>query len=74
MMFDNYNHAERFINQYAKNKGFVVIKGRIEKDKIDKSVIVRRTFECHHGRSRKSKKVIDIMQQRDRKSEKINCL
>ena len=33
MMFDDYDHAERFLNQYAKDKGFVIIKGRIEKDK-----------------------------------------
>ena len=33
MMFDDYNHVERFLNQYAKDKEFVIIKGRIEKDK-----------------------------------------
>ena len=42
------------------------MKGQIEKDKTDKSIIVRRSFECHHGRIRKSKKkVIDLMQQRN---------
>ena len=72
-IFDNYDLAEHFLNQYARSNGFVIIKGQIEKDKNNKSRIVRRTFECHHGRSRKSKKVIDLMQQRDRQSEKINC-
>jgi ribosomal protein S17 len=73
MIFDNYDLAERFFDQYAKSNGFVIIKGQIEKDKTDKSIIVRRSFECHHGRIRKSKKVIDLMQQRNRQSEKINC-
>ncbi|CAB4476802.1 unnamed protein product [Rhizophagus irregularis] len=63
--FYNYELAERFLDQYAKSNGFVIIKGRIEKDKTDKSIIVRRSFECHHGRIRKSKKVIDFMQQRN---------
>ncbi|GBC14588.1 hypothetical protein GLOIN_2v1779818 [Rhizophagus irregularis DAOM 181602=DAOM 197198] len=63
--FYNYELAERFLDQYAKSNGFVIIKGRIEKDKTDKSIIVRRSFECHHERIRKSKKVIDFMQQRN---------
>ncbi|CAG8521845.1 6403_t:CDS:2, partial [Racocetra persica] len=74
MMFDSFDYAEQFLNQYAKDNRFVVIKERCEKDKNDKSIIVRRTFEYHHGRSKKSKKVVDIMQQRDHISEKINCL
>ncbi|RIB12638.1 hypothetical protein C2G38_2200093 [Gigaspora rosea] len=73
MLFDDFDYAERFLNQYAKDNGFVVTKERCEKDNNNKSIIVRRTFVCHHGRSRKSKKVVDIVQQRDRASEKINC-
>ncbi|RIB21653.1 hypothetical protein C2G38_2176031 [Gigaspora rosea] len=73
MLFDNFDHAERFLNQYAKDNGFVVTKEQCEKDNNNKSIIVRRTFVCHHSRSRKSKKVVDIVQQRDHASEKINC-
>ncbi|KAF0432005.1 protein far1-related sequence 5-like [Gigaspora margarita] len=74
ILFDGFDHAERFLNQYAKDNGFVVTKEQCEKDNNDKSIIVRRIFICHHGRSRKSKKVVDIVQQRDHASEKINCL
>ncbi|CAG8844460.1 14575_t:CDS:2, partial [Gigaspora margarita] len=44
MLFDNFDYAERFLNQYAKDNG-----------------------------SRKSKKVVDIVQQKDLVLEKIDC-
>ncbi|CAB4422995.1 unnamed protein product [Rhizophagus irregularis] len=47
MIFDNYDLAKRFLDQYVKSNGFVIIKGRIEKDKTNKSIIIRRSFECH---------------------------
>ncbi|CAG8773363.1 2575_t:CDS:2, partial [Racocetra persica] len=74
MTFDSFDHTERFLNQYTKDNGFVVIKERCEKNKNNKSIIVRRIFECHYSRSRKLKKVVDIVQQRDHISEKINCM
>ncbi|PKY40210.1 hypothetical protein RhiirA4_453529 [Rhizophagus irregularis] len=45
MIFDNYDLAKRFLDQYVKSNGFVIIKGRIEKDKTNKSIIIRRSFE-----------------------------
>lgn len=73
MIITTLQDVECFLNQYAKSKGFVVVKGQIEKDKTDKSIIIRRTFECHHEKTHKSKKVVDLMQQRNRQSEKIDC-
>ncbi|KAF0554667.1 protein far1-related sequence 7-like [Gigaspora margarita] len=73
MLFDGLDHAEQFLNQYAKDNVFVVTKEQCEKNNNNKSIIVRRIFICHHGRSKKSKKVVDIVHQRDCASEKINC-
>ncbi|CAG8808472.1 28743_t:CDS:2, partial [Gigaspora margarita] len=73
MLFDGFNYAKQFFNHYAKDNGFVVTKKQCKKDNNNKSIIVRRTFICHYGRSKKSKKVVDIVQQRDCALEKINC-
>ncbi|CAG8637272.1 24320_t:CDS:2 [Racocetra persica] len=55
IVFDNYDYAKWFLNQYARNNKFVVVKEQVEKNKINKSIVVKKIFKYHHGRSQKPK-------------------
>ncbi|CAG8553025.1 9207_t:CDS:2 [Dentiscutata heterogama] len=66
-----WDEAEAHINGYAKAIGFSLRRKRVEVS--DNGEVRRCTFECTHSGEVSENKVIDISQQRNRKSNKISC-
>ena len=73
MIFDTWEIAETYLEDFAKYKGFCFRKRRCIMDPIDKTVVRKRTFECSQARIHKPEKVILEENRRDRRSEMIGC-
>jgi len=58
MIFDTWEIAETYLEDFAKYKGFCFRKRRCIMDPIDKTVVRKRTFECSQARIHKPEKVI----------------
>lgn len=69
--FENWDLAIKHIEKYAMEKGFGVVKSRLQKNKHNE--IVRRTFECKNSHEYHAKKKADIEDNRERESVKTNC-
>jgi len=69
--FENWNSAERQVENHAIEVGFEVIKCRLEKNKFGE--IKRHTFECKNSRQYCAKKKADVEDTRERESVKMNC-
>jgi hypothetical protein len=70
-MFEDWDSAERQVENYAKETGFEVKKSRLEKNK--EGEIVRRTFTCKCSGKYRAQKRADVENTRERESVKKNC-
>ncbi len=68
--FENWDLAEKQVENHATELGFEVVKHRIEKNKYSK--ILRCTFECKNSCKYHAKKRADIENYRKRESIKMN--
>ncbi|PKB92501.1 hypothetical protein RhiirA5_387703, partial [Rhizophagus irregularis] len=62
--FTSWDECEMFLNEWAKQQGFHLIKDRVTRDD---GVIRRRTFICSHGRTYESNS------SRNTATKKLNC-
>ncbi|CAB5115735.1 unnamed protein product [Rhizophagus irregularis] len=62
--FTSWDECEMFLNEWAKQQGFHLIKDRVTRDD---GVIRRRTFICSHGRTYESNSL------RNTATKKLNC-
>ncbi|CAB4396846.1 unnamed protein product [Rhizophagus irregularis] len=69
--FENWDLAERQVENYLKEVGFEIVRRRINKNRYGE--IKRRTFECQNSRKYCAKKRADIEETRERERVKISC-
>ncbi|CAB5181640.1 unnamed protein product [Rhizophagus irregularis] len=69
--FENWDLAERQVENYSKEVGFGIVRRRINKNRHGE--IKRRTFECQNSRKYCAKKRADVEETRERESVKIGC-
>ncbi len=69
--FEDWDSAERQVENYSKEIGFGIVRRRI--DKNSHGEVTRRTFECQNSRNYCAKKRADIEETRERESVKIGC-
>ncbi|CAB4462033.1 unnamed protein product [Rhizophagus irregularis] len=69
--FENWDLAERQVENYSKEVGFGIVRRRINKNRHGE--IKRRTFECQNSRKYYAKKRADVEETRERESVKIGC-
>jgi MULE transposase domain/FAR1 DNA-binding domain len=70
-MFENWDSAERHVENHAKEVGFGIVRRRLEKNKYEE--VIRHTFECQSSRKYCAKKRADVEKTRERESVKIGC-
>jgi hypothetical protein len=69
--FENWDLAERQVENYSKEVGFGIIRHRINKN--GHGEIKRHTFECQNSGKYCAKKRADVEETRERESVKISC-
>jgi hypothetical protein len=70
-VFEDWDLAEKYIEKYATDTGFEVVKRRLGKNQYGK--IISRTFECKHSRDYQPKIKAGTEENRVRESVKTNC-
>ncbi|CAB5360448.1 unnamed protein product [Rhizophagus irregularis] len=69
--FENWDLAERQVENYSKEVGFGIVRRRINKNRHGE--IKRRTFECQNSCKYCAKKRADVEETHERESVKIGC-